>query len=124
MTRGIGPVKGRTQVKVDSYYNDYWSDDGYQPRGTPSPYLRELIDAYVSPGTKVLDVGCGDGGTIGTTLLERGCEYIGVDVSEVAISHAVDQGFDARLIDDAASLPFEEGSFDAVFAVEVLAVLR
>jgi SAM-dependent methyltransferase len=107
-------------VNVDAYYEDYWSDRGYQPRGAPTGPLRRLIRTYVSAGCKVLDLGCGDGGTAARTLLERGCEYVGVDVSEKAVRLANDQGFDARLIDDAASLPFAAESFDAVLAIEVL----
>jgi methionine biosynthesis protein MetW len=107
-------------VKLDSYYDDYWSEEGYQPFGEPTPDLRRLIEAHIPAASKVLDFGCGDGGTAGKVILERGCNYTGVDVSEKAIRHARHRGLDAKLIDDAASLPFEEESFDAVLAIEVL----
>ncbi len=107
-------------MKVDSYYEEYWSDEGYRPLGTPTPCLRRLVETHVPAGARVLDVGCGDGGTAGQVLLEQGCEYAGVDISENAVRHARERGFDARLVDDAASLPFEPDSFDAVLAIEVL----
>jgi methionine biosynthesis protein MetW len=107
-------------MNVNSYYDHYWSDAGFQPCGTSSPHLRRLIRTHVPPSSEVLDVGCGDGGTAGRAVLEHGCRYIGVDVSETAVRRALNRGFDARIIDDAASLPFEDESFEAVLAIEVL----
>jgi SAM-dependent methyltransferase len=107
-------------MKVGSYYEDYWSEEGFRPCGEPTTHLRGLIETHVPAGSRVLDLGCGDGGRAGTTLLERGCEYIGVDVSEKAIRLARDRGLDARIIDDGAPLPFDAGSFEAVLAIEVL----
>ncbi len=46
--------------------------------------------------------------------------YIGVDVSGDAVQKARGLGLDARVIDDAAALPFRDGSFDAVVCLEVL----
>ena len=40
-----------------------------------------LIAARLSPGARLLDIACGDGG-LGPHLLERGVEYRGVDASE------------------------------------------
>jgi methionine biosynthesis protein MetW len=108
------------RMKVDAYYEEYWSENGYRPLGAPTPCLRRLVETHIPAGARVLDLGCGDGGTAGRVLLERGCAYTGVDISENAVRHARERGLDARLVDDAASLPFEADSFDAVLAIEVL----
>jgi len=41
----------------------------------------------VGPGTRVLDVGCGNGFTCGE-FLRLGCEVVGIDLSEEGIAHA------------------------------------
>ncbi|HEX6677367.1 MAG TPA: class I SAM-dependent methyltransferase, partial [Actinomycetes bacterium] len=107
-------------MKADAYYESYWSEEGYLPHGAPTWHLRRLLRAHVAEGAKVLDLGCGDGGTAGDAVRARGCAYLGVDVSENAVRRARGRGFDARRIDDAGSLPFEGDSFDAVLAIEVL----
>jgi SAM-dependent methyltransferase len=107
-------------VRAGSYYEHYWSDVGYRPCGAPTAHLRRLIERYVPAGSKVLDLGCGDGGGAGKALLEHGCEYVGVDVSEKAVRLARDRGLDARVVDDGSPLPFDDGSFGAVLALEVL----
>ena len=45
------------------------------------------LSGSVGPGTRVLDVGCGNGFTAGQ-FLERGCEVTGIDLSEQGISLA------------------------------------
>jgi SAM-dependent methyltransferase len=68
----------------------------------------------------VLDVGCGAARSYAPGLAARTGEYIGVDVSATAVEAARAGGLDARVIEDAAALPFPDGSFDLVTCVEVL----
>jgi SAM-dependent methyltransferase len=108
-------------MDVKAYYDRYWSDDGFQPVGGDlNPPLRALLERSIQPGARCLDVGCGDGRTVGPWLLEQGCRYVGVDVSEAAVGQATAAGLDARRIEDASVLPFEDGSFDAGLIIEVL----
>jgi SAM-dependent methyltransferase len=107
-------------VDVKPYYDIYWSDSSFEQSPNLTPPLRALMAAHVRPGARCLDVGCGDGTTAGPWLLQRGCRYVGVDVSETAVQRAAGLGLDARLVDDASSLPFDDASFDAALAVEVL----
>lgn len=67
-----------------------------------------------------LDVGCGDGGSSGVYLQAKAHSYVGVDVSRQAVELAASRGLDARVIEDASSLPFPDGSFDVVVCLEVL----
>lgn len=108
-------------MDVKPYYDTYWSEAGFRPVGGDlTPPLRGLMDRFIAPGSRCLDVGCGDGQTVGPALQERACRYIGVDVSETAIGQATAAGLDARLIKDASELPFDDGSFDVGLMVEVL----
>jgi methionine biosynthesis protein MetW len=106
-------------VERDAYYDRYWSEEGYRPcRTGPGRLLRQLLSAY-AVGRRCLDLGCGDGGTVGTWATRHSCSYVGVDVSVTAVSLARARGLNATLIEDAASLPFDEDSFDVVVASEV-----
>ncbi len=105
---------------VHDYYETYWSDAGYYPRGGLAPEVRRLLDEQVPPHARCLDVGCGDGRTAGLYLRERGCEYVGVDISANAVRDANAIGLDARQIEDAAALPFADGTFDVALAIEAL----
>jgi methionine biosynthesis protein MetW len=101
------------------YYEDYWQQrERFVTQ--PSRQLLGLFERHVAPDDRCLDVGCGDGGTSGVWLHENAGSYVGVDISDAAIRTATSRGLTAQLIDDAASLPFEAGSFDLVVCVEVL----
>lgn len=65
------------------------------------------------PGERVLDLGCGDG-VLARSLMDRGCEVVGVDASPAMVAAARSQGVDARVA-DGQCLSFDE-SFDAVFS--------
>lgn len=107
-------------MDVKPYYDAYWSENGFNPVGGDlTPPLRRLLDTLVRPGDRCLDVGCGDGQTLGPWLVQHDCEYVGVDVAETAVRQAGEHGLDARLIEDASSLPFEDASFDVALSIEV-----
>jgi methionine biosynthesis protein MetW len=102
------------------YYETYWSKEGFCPRGRTTPELAGLLQRWIKPSWRCLDVGCGDGRTAGLWLRDHGCSYVGADMSSNAIQHARELGLDVFNIDDASKLPFEAHSFDAVVCIEVL----
>ncbi len=67
-------------------------------------------------GLRVLDLGCGKG-RFATRLAEGGAEVVGIDLSAAMLAQA---GGIARARASARRLPFADGSFDALVAVEVL----
>jgi SAM-dependent methyltransferase len=107
-------------MTIRDYYDSYWSESGFNPRGHMKPFLLPLLRGSIEPGWNCLDFGCGDGHTSGPWLVEHGCRYVGVDISETAVRSARQAGLEAHVIPDTSSLPFASGSFDAVLAVEVL----
>ncbi len=116
-----------TSVQTDKYYETYWTAASQGTRGARfktehgflTPHLRRLLERQIPAGASFLDVGCGDGRTAGVWATETGRNYVGVDVSAQAVSQARAIGLDARVIEDAAALPFDDNSFDYVTCIEV-----
>ncbi len=67
-------------------------------------------------GLRILDLGCGKG-RFAVHLARGGAEVVGIDLSAAMLGHA--KGID-RAKASAKRLPFADGAFDAVIAVEVL----
>ena len=76
----------------------------------------ELVDGAHRP--RILDVGCGTGGTM--RLLEQYGDVTGVDVSPEAVKYCREQGRPRLCLADGGSLPFAEKSFDLVTALDLL----
>ena len=77
---------------------------------------RRFLPRVLSPGARVLDVGCACGGFYDIlTTLESTVEYMGVDISDALIERArklrPDAGF---AVLDGTRLSFDDGSFDLV----------
>lgn len=107
---------------------DAWGDgDRYEPYvGRWSRLIAaEFLDWLDVPaGRRWLDVGCGTG-ALAETILTRAepSDVRGVDASEDLVDYTQKQIGDPRFaiqVGDARSLPFEDGSFDAVVSGLVL----
>jgi methionine biosynthesis protein MetW len=106
-----------------NYYEDYWATGGVytQVSHVPlDPAIHRLLETQIPSQACCLDVGCGDGSAAVTWLTSRISRYVGVDISENAVRNACERGLDARIIDDASSLPFPDATFDLVLCTEVL----
>ena len=82
--------------------------------------------AGITNSMRVLDIGCGLGGSARTLAAEFGCHATGIDLSEEFVDAAVvlsERVGLAERVDfrhgDALNLPFEENQFDAVFMIHV-----
>jgi SAM-dependent methyltransferase len=106
-------------MSTTEYYETYWTTAGFNPTGGLPSDLARLYAQRVAATDDVLDVGCGDGRTSGTFLSGHARRYTGADISGAAVEKAREAGLDARLIEDAATLPFEDASFDVVTSIEV-----
>ena len=130
---------------VDSY--DRWTEDGilefywgehihlgyYGSPPRPKDFLeakedfvKEMVNwaglDRLPPGTTVLDVGCGIGGSSRILARDYGFVVTGISISPNQIRRAREltpPGLAARFqIDDAMALSFPDASFDAVWSVE------
>ena len=77
----------------------------------------------VGPGTRVLDVGCGNGYTCGE-FLRLGCTVVGIDLSEQGITQAraayPEGRFELLAADDSVLANLGEAPFDLVVSTEVV----
>lgn len=81
-------------------------------------YLLKGLQKHTLPPATVLNIGVGSG-KLENLLLKAGYPVAALDPDSNAISKLVSMGIDART-GVAEHLPFENGSFDAVIASEVL----
>jgi SAM-dependent methyltransferase len=72
-----------------------------------------FLELLPPPGRATLDLGCGEG-RVGAELARRGHHVVGVDSSPRMVELAGE--LHEAVVADAASLPFEDGSFDLVVA--------
>jgi SAM-dependent methyltransferase len=112
-------MSSSTDQNVKNYYEQYWLDIGEYSRGL-GPRTLHALESQIRLTSHVLEVGCGPGRTVGRWSVGRCAEYIGVDVSNHAVKGARELGLDARVIEDASSLPFDDSTFDVVVCLEVL----
>lgn len=88
--------------------------------GVARPAQEALIAAAeIGTGTRVLDVGCGSGEFL-ALLRERGAIAAGVDPAEGMRRLAAATGAEVRA-GDAEHLPYPDGTFDVVAAINALA---
>lgn len=89
--------------------------------GFADPARRALIEAAaIGSGTRVLDVGCGSGEFL-RVMASRGAEVVGIDPAPVMLTLARRTVPDADIRQgDFSALPWPDGSFDVVTAVNAL----
>jgi SAM-dependent methyltransferase len=95
------------------------------PEGVPNPssirLAFELIGATDLNGRRVLDVGCGRGGTVALVAEHFDADVSGVDLSSEAIAFCRRIHVHPRVrfeVGDAEHVPFEDRSFEAVTNIE------
>jgi len=87
-----------------------------------NPWLTERLRAHSGGAAQVLDIGCG-GGFLSNHLASEGFDVTGVDASQASLDVAVRHDLSGKvryLLGDALALPFADGSFDAVCAMDFL----
>lgn len=103
------------------YYEELWEALPDELRAPDFALRRSFLLTEVRPGRRVLDIGCGEG-TFTAEIAGAGAEVVGADVAQAAIDRARRRhpGLDFRLVPIEGPLPFEDGSFELVWASEVI----
>lgn len=139
----------RNYESADSVANSYdeWTEDGIlefywgehihlghygsPPKSTDFnqakyDFVHEMVRwgglSQMSPGTTLLDVGCGIGGSSRILAKDYNFDVTGVTISPQQVKRAQEltpPGVDAKFqVDDAMALSFPDASFDVVWSVE------
>ncbi len=103
------------------YYEELWRQ---LPEELALPDLdrrRSFLLGGVRQGDRALDLGCGIG-AFTAMLAEAGAQAVGCDIAEAALrrARAAHPALDFRLAAIGGPLPFEDNSFDVVWASEVI----
>ena len=110
-------------TRIREYYDAYWTDGidrWHAVADEVGTFEERFLSPHISAGCRVLDFGCGDGAHVGGYLVSRGCQYVGLDISEAAVSACRGKGLAAEVCKIDEPLPLSDGRFDLVVSFEVL----
>ncbi|HRH89888.1 MAG TPA: methionine biosynthesis protein MetW [Rubrivivax sp.] len=85
----------------------------------------EIIAGLVPPGSRVLDLGCGDGELLEHLQRHRGCSGYGIEIADANVLACARRGVSVIQLNLEEGLAlFEDASFDVVLQLETLQNLR
>ena len=85
----------------------------------------EALARLVPEGSRVLDLGCGDGSMLDYLQRERGCSGYGIEISDANVLACVRRGVNVIQLNlDEGLAMFGDASFDVVLQIDTLQHLR
>ena len=87
--------------------------------------IMESIARLVPHGSRVLDLGCGDGAMLDYLQRTRGCSGYGIEISDTNVLACVQRGVNVVQLNlDGGLTMFDDASFDVVLQLDTLQHLR
>ena len=86
---------------------------------------QRAIAELVPKGSRVLDLGCGDGSMLAYLQAERGCSGYGIEIDDANVLACVQRGVNVIQLnlEDGLAM-FDDASFDVVLQIDTLQHLR
>jgi methionine biosynthesis protein MetW len=85
----------------------------------------DIVAAMVAPGSRVVDLGCGDGALLETLIREKGCEGLGIERDPDGFHACIARGVPVTQGDLEAELEeIEAGAFDVAILSLTLQAVR
>ena len=85
----------------------------------------ELIADLVPAGSRVLDLGCGDGALLAHLIAHKGCSGYGVEIDDASLQASLARGIDVIQLNLEEGLTiFGDQSFDVVLQLNTMQHLR
>ena len=89
------------------------------------PQVMQALANLVPRGSRVLDLGCGNGAFLSLLQSERGCTCYGVEIDDANVLACVQRGVSVIQLNLEQGLSmFEDQSFDVVLQIDTLQHLR
>ena len=83
--------------------------------------IQHAIAALVPKGSRVLDLGCGDGALLAHLQATRGCSGYGVEIDDANVLACVKRGVNVIQLNlDQGLAMFDDASFDVVLQIDTL----
>ena len=87
--------------------------------------IQHAIAELVPRGSRVLDLGCGDGALLAHLQATRGCSGYGVEIDDANVLACVNRGVNVIQLNlDQGLAMFDDASFDVVLQIDTLQHLR
>ncbi len=84
-----------------------------------------IIGDWIRPGSRVLDLGCGDGSLLAYLARSKGASGYGLEIDDTHVGECIKRGVNVIQTDlDAGLSEFDEGSFDYVVLSLTLQAVR
>ena len=122
-------AKSAEVVEISRQYGELYFDGprdygygGYRYDGRWIPVAEDIVRHFgLKPGDRVLDVGCAKGFLVKDLLhVCPGLEAFGLDISTYALMHCEREVIGRLHLGNAVELPFPDGSFQAVLALNTV----
>jgi len=112
---------------TDTNWDSYWQAEDKDPpfasfyrSHVVGKLVAKYCDAYFPPAGKFIELGCGSGES-SLQIPERDRVFVGLDLSQNALSRTQKSGFYSELVlGDIGALPFDDESFDGAWNIGVM----